>query len=70
MYFTGVKLMTVTVITGKMYMKEKIRFKKIAKMTVTENWDDRKCTAELWSATVILAIFLNRIFSFIYIFQT
>jgi hypothetical protein len=23
----------------KMYMKEKIRFKKIAKMTVTENWD-------------------------------
>jgi hypothetical protein len=25
----------------KMYMKEKIRLKKIAKMTVTENWDDR-----------------------------
>jgi hypothetical protein len=23
----------------KMYMKEKMRFKKIAKMTVTENWD-------------------------------
>ena len=23
----------------KMYMKEKIRFKKIAKMAVTENWD-------------------------------
>jgi hypothetical protein len=28
----------------KMYMKEKIWFKKIAKMTVTENWDDRNCT--------------------------
>jgi hypothetical protein len=40
-----------------MYMKEKIQFKKIAKMTVTENWDDRNCTAELWSVTVILAIF-------------
>ena len=53
-----------------MYMKEKIRFKKIAKMTVTENWDDHNCTAELWSVTVILAIFLNRIFSFIYIFQS
>ena len=25
----------------KMYIKEKIRLKKIAKMTVTENWDDR-----------------------------
>ena len=39
----------------KMYMKEKIRFKKIAKVTVTENWDD--VIAELWSVTVILAIF-------------
>jgi hypothetical protein len=27
----------------KMCMKEKIRFWKIAKMTVTENWDDRNC---------------------------
>jgi hypothetical protein len=41
----------------KMYMKDKIRFKQIAKMTLTENWDDRNCTAELWSVTVILAIF-------------
>jgi hypothetical protein len=24
-------------------MKEKIQFEKIAKMTVTENWDDRNC---------------------------
>jgi hypothetical protein len=41
----------------KMYMKEKKRFKKIAKMTVNENWDDRNCTTELWSVKVILAIF-------------
>jgi hypothetical protein len=41
----------------KMYMKENIWFKKIAKMTVTENWDYRNYTAELWSVTVILAIF-------------
>jgi hypothetical protein len=46
------------------------KWQKIAKMTVTENWDDRNCTAELWSVKVILAIFLNRIFSFIYIFQS
>ena len=39
-------------------------------MTVTENWDDRNCTADEGSVAVILAIFLNQIFSFIYIFQS
>ena len=36
---------------------------KIAKMTVTENWDYGHLSKQLWSVTVILAIFLNRIFS-------
>ena len=39
-------------------MKEKIQFKKIAKMIVTENWDYSHLSKQLWSVTVILAIFL------------
>ena len=40
----------------KMYMKEKIRFKKIAKMTVTENWDVVSyghLSKKLWSVMVV-----------------
>jgi hypothetical protein len=48
----------------KMYMKEKIRFKKIAKMTVTENWDYGHLSKQLWSVTVILAIFFKSDFLF------
>ena len=36
--------------TDKCTWKRKSDLKKIAKMTVTENWDDHNCTAELWSA--------------------
>jgi hypothetical protein len=42
----------------------------IKRSYLEENWDDRNCTAELWSVTNILVIFFNRIFSFIYIFQS
>ena len=41
----------------KMYMKEKIRLKKILKMTVTKNWDYGHPSKQLWSVTVILAVF-------------
>ena len=44
------------------------------KMTVTDHnfflKDDRNLLSSQFSVTVILAIFLNRIFSFIYIFQS
>ena len=60
----------ITYYDWKMYMKEKIRFKKITKMTVIDHNSAVQLRSCQFSATVILTIFLNRIFSFIYIFQS
>jgi hypothetical protein len=48
-----------------MYMKEKIRFKKITKMIVTDHNSAVQLRSSQFSVTGILAIFSNRIFSFI-----
>jgi hypothetical protein len=46
---------------GKADEKEKIRFKKIAKMTGTDHNSAVQLRSSQFSVTVILAIFLNRI---------
>jgi hypothetical protein len=48
----------------KMYMKEKIQLKKIAKMTVTENWDDRNCKKKNMISYGHLSDFLKSDFLF------
>jgi hypothetical protein len=42
-----------------MYMKEKIRFKKMAKMTVTDHNSAVQLRSSQFSVTVILAIFCH-----------
>ena len=48
----------------KMYMKEKIRLKKIAKMTVTENWDDGYLSKKIMISYGHLSDFLKSDFLF------